>query len=808
MQIPKPPDVKPADATRVPPGHEAPLVQQAAPPPVTNTEVTVVNPNSRTSSSQTAETSGNNPRTSGETTVICKPKAAASSRQSDIPLALPAGYQLFEYRVDKVLGQGGFGITYLASDVNLNTPVAIKEYLPEQFAMRLSNTTVSPRSPDNKDFYDKGLDTYLVEARTLATFRHPHIVRVARFFEANNTAYMVLEYERGESLKTWWPKHNQLGEEDLLGLLLPLLEGVAVVHKSGFLHCDIKPDNIYVRNTDGTLVLLDFGAARHTSVQLTDETSFVTPGYGPIEQYMLGEQGPWTDIYALGATLYWMVAGQKPIEAPDRMLAKDPLKPAVKVGHGRYSTAFLQAIDWALKPKTEDRPRDIAAFRQALFAAFPARLNLQDALRSDDEADDNTGWLARLRSPRRPRKARLLGALRALVRPASWPLGVKMTLAMVIAALVPMLLTANYNFNSTVQRVTAVELRNLEQLAGSVAGRVAQLISDSRNLVVYVSSDTDLVAYLKNPGDVGRQQIQAQLMSLVKANSDIDVATVLDANGTALTSTNPTVPGGNFQFRNYFQEAKAGRLAITGLIVGATAGGSGAFFANPVRDEANQVIGVVTLRIRASAVTTILEEARGQTPRSAMLVDGDGVVLHYSDPRLLFKSLAPLPEETLKAIVADQRFRRSSIETVNLPELAKVLVGTRTQGNAGYVSPLSNEPEIVGYAPVSGHNWVVAMTETRAYFEAPLQELYRNVLYSVLLVGLVFVLLAAWFARTIVRPVEALTSAAHALKSGDYAKATVRVTSSDEVGQLARVFNVMIDVLRQRERELGARNIK
>ena len=733
-------------------------------------------------------------------------RVALVEGSANISLALARGYHLFEYRLDKVLGQGGFGITYLATDVNLNVPVAIKEYLPEQFACRLADATVTPRSDNEVDFYEKGLDSYLREARTLATFRHPNIVRVARFFEANSTAYMVLEYEHGESLKTWWGEHNRLGEQDLLGLILPLLDGVAVVHENGFLHRDIKPDNIYVRDADGYLVLLDFGSAGHTSVQHDEENSFVTPGYGPIEQYMPGEQGPWTDIYALGATLYWMVSGRKPVEAIDRMGPVDPLKPAVQVGQGRYSVAFLEAIDWALKPQTKHRPRDIAAFRQALCAAYPASLDLQDALRSGDaQGDDSQGWLTRLRSPNLPRKARLLGAARALVRPPSWPLGVKMTLAMVVATLLPMLLVANYNYNGTVQRVSAGELRNLEQLAGSVAGRVAQLISDSKSLAVYVSTDTDLVAYLKGPTEAAQQQILARLMTLVKANPDIDVATLLDVNGMALTSTNPTVPGGNFQFREYFQKARAGNSFITGLIVGATAGGSGAYFANPVRDESGAVIGVVTIRIRAGSVAAILEEARGQTPRSAMLVDADGVVLHHSDPRMQFKSLAPLAPERLSAIVADQRFRRSVIESVNLTELARALVGSRTQGNAGFVSPMSGKSEIVGYAPVSGHNWVVAMTESREYFEAPLRELFRNVLYSVVVVGAVFVLLAAWFARTIVRPIEALTAAAHALKSADYDKATVRVTSSDEVGQLARVFNVLIDVLRQRERELGTR---
>ncbi|MEQ1518848.1 MAG: serine/threonine-protein kinase, partial [Usitatibacteraceae bacterium] len=471
-----------------------------------------------------------------DATIVSAPQATASApvQRPTTPLALPIGYRLLEYRVDRVLGQGGFGITYLANDVNLNAKVAIKEYLPEQLACRTEDITVEPRSADDENTYEKGLENYLVEARTLATFRHPHIVRVARFFEANNTAYMVLEYERGESLKSWWRKHSEMAEIDLLMLLAPLLDGLAVVHESGFLHRDIKPDNIYVRDADGSLVLLDFGAARHTSEERTAENNFVTPGYGPIEQYVMGEQGPWTDIYALGATLYWMVAGKKPIEAPDRMMHVDPLKPAMEVGKGRYSEQFLTAIDWALKPETQDRPKDIAAFRTALFAAHPSSLNLQDALRVGDHAAvEGEGWLAALKSPRVLR-TKLVNAASAMVRPASWPLAVKMTLVMVLTALVPMILTAYYNYSGSVARVSEGELRNLEQLAGSVAGRVSQLMGDSRNLAVFLANDADLVRLLQKPDDVRKQAVLSSLEGLVKANADVDVATVLDVDGNAL----------------------------------------------------------------------------------------------------------------------------------------------------------------------------------------------------------------------------------------------------------------------------------
>jgi serine/threonine protein kinase/HAMP domain-containing protein len=718
------------------------------------------------------------------------------------PLALAPGLVLFEYRIDAVLGQGGFGITYLATDVNLNAAVAIKEYLPADYAQRASDKSVSPRWPEDRDFYQGGLDSFLVEARTLASFRHPNIVRVARFFEANRTAYMVLEYERGKPLKRWWPGREEMREADLLGLLQPLLDGLAAVHAAGYLHRDIKPDNIYVRKADGSLVLLDFGAARLTVGTAGAQSGVVTPGYAPPEQYSDGAQGPWTDLYAMAATLYWMISGSKPPAAPARLAGAEPMVPALACGRGRYSDEFLRAIDRALELDPAARPRSVGEWAEKLYAAHAGSLALQDALRLGDADPHGADSLrdALLGTPRRIwRRTQRVGA--ALLHPGSWPMAVKMTLAMVLAALLPMVATAYYNLERSMAAVTASELRNLERLAQSTAGRIGQLIDDSGHLANYLAADEDFIGFLRSPGTAGKEQVRAKLAALVRTNPDVHLMILMNAEGLALESSEPGVAGRSFAFRDYFKEALQGHAYKTGIVVGATEGKPGMYYANPVFDEAHRVIGVVVMRLKGSSVSRILDEATARSGRVPFLVDGDGVLIHHPDSRHLYRSLVPLPPAALARIVADQRFLRDRVDSAHMPALARAVVGATGPGNISYRSTLSGLEEHAGFAPVPGHDWVVGVSEPRARFEQPLRKLYDNMLYSVALAGAVFLMLAVLFARSIVRPIARLTDAANALKEGDYERANIKVTANDEIGRLARTFNVMIDVLRQRERE-------
>jgi serine/threonine protein kinase len=301
-----------------------------------------------------------------------------------------------KYRIERVIGSGGFGITYEAFDIGLAAPVAIKEYYPSQFGVRDATYSVRPRTERDREIFDRLLSSFLREARTLNQFEHPAIVRVLSVFEAYGTAYMVMKYETGPSLKAWLADLVRLPTQSELDRLVPpLLDSLEMMHSADFLHRDIAPDNIIVR-ADGSPVLLDFGASRRVMGEMTGTlTGVVKKGYSPQEQYATDSrsQGPWTDIYALGATLYRCISGETPHEATERML-DDQLLPAVEAGAGRYRHEFLAAIDAAMVLRPKQRPASIAIWREMLYdgmLAAPSQPQSWPSVARTDAADHAAG---------------------------------------------------------------------------------------------------------------------------------------------------------------------------------------------------------------------------------------------------------------------------------------------------------------------------------------------------------------------------------------------------------------------------------
>lgn len=281
--------------------------------------------------------------------------------------ALPPGTRLREFELLEVLGRGGFGVTYRGWDPNLGISMAIKEYMPFEFAGREPNGDVCPKTHQTEEWYTWGLERFLDEAKMLARFNHPSIVRVLQYFEGHGTAYIVMEYLEGQTLYGLYDEQKTLNEDRLRALLAPILAGLEQVHDAGYLHRDIKPGNIVLRDRD-TPVLIDFGAAQALTVEHSRTVaSFETPGFSPIEQYSATAQnyGPWTDLYAVGAVLYRGMTGIVPLDALSR-IEQDGLEPVGRVAKGRYGKQLTAAVDWALKLRAADRPQSINQWRAVL----------------------------------------------------------------------------------------------------------------------------------------------------------------------------------------------------------------------------------------------------------------------------------------------------------------------------------------------------------------------------------------------------------------------------------------------------------
>jgi len=288
--------------------------------------------------------------------------------------ALPAGHRLHEFELRGVIGVGGFGIVYRAFDLTLERDVAIKEYMPSALAGRSGRQQVSLLSASHSETFALGLGSFVNEAKLLARFDHPSLVKVHRFWEANGTAYMAMPLYPGATLRRLREQQDACPDGAWLTRLLEqLLGALEVLHREGVTHRDIAPDNVLVSD-DAPPVLLDFGAARRViSDRHQSLTAILKPSYAPIEQYAEStgmRQGPWTDFYALGATLHYLITGKAPMPATARAISDEQPRLAGS-GQGGVPDLLLQVCDWMLAPKPQDRPRNVAELRAALAGQLP-----------------------------------------------------------------------------------------------------------------------------------------------------------------------------------------------------------------------------------------------------------------------------------------------------------------------------------------------------------------------------------------------------------------------------------------------------
>jgi hypothetical protein len=294
--------------------------------------------------------------------------APAGPAPADDNTGLPVGTRLGEFEITALVGEGGFGLVYSAHDHSLQRRVAVKEYMPGSLASRGGGSRVQVKSQRHRETFEAGLKSFINEARLLASFDHPSLVKVYRFWEANGTAYMVMPFLDGTTLRDVLRRMPAPPDEAWLRSVLgPLTEALLVIHAEQCYHRDIAPDNVMLLGN--RWLLLDFGAARRVIGDMTQAlTVILKPGYAPVEQYaeIPGmKQGPWTDVYALAAVIYFAIMGRTPPPSVGRML-KDTYVPLVQAAAGRYSERFLAAVDRALAVRPEERTQSIGELRQDL----------------------------------------------------------------------------------------------------------------------------------------------------------------------------------------------------------------------------------------------------------------------------------------------------------------------------------------------------------------------------------------------------------------------------------------------------------
>ena len=310
-------------------------------------------------------------------------------------LALPEGSVLSgRFIVGRVLGQGGFGITYVAQDFQTKKLVAIKEFFPDSFVTRTSKVNVVTISDDRRENFEYGKECFLKEAETLSKLSaHPNIVRIYSYFEENNTAYLAMEYLDGESLWDHLRKRGKISWSETRMIVEPVMDALEFVHSKGLIHRDISPDNIFICK-DGTVKLIDFGAARYSLGNRSQSLSVVLKhGFAPMEQYTRrGRQGPYTDVYALASTMYRAATGQSLPEAPERLYEKDSIQ--WDSFTNEIPEQDKKALSKALAFNYPDRWQSISEFREAMTnAVYPKPEPIPETVKVDSPAIPETVYV-------------------------------------------------------------------------------------------------------------------------------------------------------------------------------------------------------------------------------------------------------------------------------------------------------------------------------------------------------------------------------------------------------------------------------
>jgi class 3 adenylate cyclase len=397
---------------------------------------------------------------------------------------------------------------------------------------------------------------------------------------------------------------------------------------------------------------------------------------------------------------------------------------------------------------------------------------------------------------------------RRILRPAAWPIAVKLSIVLLAASLVPMAVTAVLDVRQERANAEQAELQALRMLAQSTATRIDQLLEDMLRVVGAVGGDAEVVSFLgADPGGRAaiRASVQQTLNTVVRENDDIGSAFLLDPAGRSVLAASGEEVGVDLSRRDYFQEALKNSRYISEILVGRTTAQAGVYLSRTVKNEAGNVVGVSVVKLKGDIIDRMIAATHYRDRGGAFLIDSFGVIVSHPNHELLYRSLGPLSPELQNLPAFKQRFSAIGIhkvESLGLTDLAARMVGTHVRGSSSYVLRTDRERQIVGFAPLRAKTWTVGAFEPESTFMGALAYASRRTLVNVVLVGAVVTLLALALARSIVRPIRGLIQAAEALRAGNYSKAWVHVGSEDEIGALESAFSTMAAGLREREREL------
>ena len=369
--------------------------------------------------------------------------------------------------------------------------------------------------------------------------------------------------------------------------------------------------------------------------------------------------------------------------------------------------------------------------------------------------------------------------------------------------------TTYHNLQKSLKSAEDSEYRKLELLATSNASRLDQLIIDIQRVAVQVSTDKDVVGFLAATNlqkqTAFRSSMQRTLDNVFRSNPDYDVAYIIDTKGRCLAATDPTFIGQNYAFREYFRFSIQGRPYVSSIIVGTTSGRAGIYFSNPVRSEGGKIVGVAVLKIKGEDIWAIVNALQAGSQSYAFLVDERGVIISHPDKSLLYHSLVPLPANKQKQSETDRLYGVDQIKSLDVPELAAAIVGAKQTSHTSYYLPLVQTRQMIGFAPLQEQPWVLGVNKAHAQFDAPLNQLIWQNSRSLLAVGAIAAIIALILARSIAKPIRALTKAAQLLvEQDDFDTHQLAKVSdaNDDIGQLVRVFLQMAEEVKAREQKL------